>query len=96
MRLAFTYNPVPDVEQALSFYRDTLGWVYRAQGKLPEAATELEKAAAADRNSEILTHLGSVDAAMGDKRRAASSFSEALSIDPNYAPAMEGQRRLKQ
>lgn len=26
MRLAFTYNPVPDVEEALSFYRDTLGW----------------------------------------------------------------------
>lgn len=26
MRLAFTYNPVPDVGQALSFYRDTLGW----------------------------------------------------------------------
>lgn len=26
MRLAFTYNPVPDVEQALAFYRDTLGW----------------------------------------------------------------------
>lgn len=27
MRLAFTYNPVSDVEQALAFYRDTLGWV---------------------------------------------------------------------
>jgi catechol 2,3-dioxygenase-like lactoylglutathione lyase family enzyme len=26
VRLAFTYNPVSDVKQALAFYRDTLGW----------------------------------------------------------------------
>ena len=26
MRLAFTYNPVSDVNKALAFYRDTLGW----------------------------------------------------------------------
>ena len=82
---------VPDI----AAYRDTLGWVYRARGELPQAAVELEKAAAQGDKPEILTHLGIVYAEMGNRNGAADNLRRALAIDPKYEPALAAQKQLE-
>ncbi|BCS34650.1 hypothetical protein TBR22_A38780 [Luteitalea sp. TBR-22] len=69
-------------------YLDSLGWAYYKQGKLPEARTQLERAAGLSRtNSVIQDHLGDVLLALKDEAGAVAAWERALagdgeSIDP--------------
>ncbi len=83
-----------DLAPQVAAYRDTLGWIYRARGQLPQAAAELEKAATSD-DPEIVTHLGIVYQDLGQKAQAAATFQRALAHKPNYAPAREALEKLK-
>ncbi len=78
----------------IAAYRDTLGWVHRARGELPQAVAELEKAAAPGDKPEILTHLGVVYAEMGIRDKAAVNLRRALAIDPKYEPALAAKVQL--
>lgn len=69
-------------------YLDSLGWAYFKQGKLPEARSELERAAGrSPTNSVIQDHLGDVLIALRDAPGAVAAWERALtgdgeSIDP--------------
>lgn len=76
-------------------YRDTQGWVYRAQKRLPEAETVLEKAASMQPPiADIQYHLGVVYAEQAKTAPARKAFESALAIDPKHAEAKAGLARL--
>jgi tetratricopeptide (TPR) repeat protein len=76
-------------------YRDTLGWVHRAQKQLPEAETVLEKAATMQpRLADVQYHLGVVYAEQSKKDQARKAFENALEIDPKHAEAKAALSRV--
>jgi tetratricopeptide (TPR) repeat protein len=75
-------------------YRDTLGWVLRARGELRPAEAELEKAAAKAGKPDVLTHLATVRAELGERQAAVETLRRALALDPAYRPALDLQQRL--
>lgn len=70
-------------------YLDSLGWAYFKQGRMTEARTQLQRAAAlASANSVIQDHLGDVLIALNDNPGAIAAWEKALagdreSIDPS-------------
>ena len=72
-------------------YRDTLGWVYRARGELPQAAGQLEAAARLHASPEILTHLARVYRAQGHAAEADAALAKALALDPHYQPEVQAR-----
>ena len=76
-------------------YRDTLGWVHRAQKQLPEAETVLEKAATMQPPlADVQYHLGVVYAEQSKNDLARKAFENALEIDPKHAEAKAALTRL--
>ncbi len=88
---------------------DTLGWVYRALGRMEDASRTLEKAADRARGRDnadefiAIVHLGVVKAEMGDKRTAQELLNRAdtlMKLQPNikdyYPDAIEQLRRALQ
>jgi tetratricopeptide (TPR) repeat protein len=77
-------------------FHDTLGWVYRAQGRLPMAETTLSAAAEMKPPSaEIYYHLGKVCLEQGKKQKAKRSFEQALAINDKFPEADEARRLLQ-
>ncbi len=59
-------------------YLDSLGWVYFKMGKLQEAKSLLEQAAAKSKNSAVLEHLGRVYLLLKEIARAREVWEQAL------------------
>jgi tetratricopeptide (TPR) repeat protein len=76
-------------------YRDTQGWVYRAQRQYAEAETVLEKAATMKPPvADIKYHLGVVYLEQRKLDQARRAFSEALAIDPKHAASKAAIQKL--
>lgn len=76
-------------------FRDTQGWVYRAQRKLAEAETVLEKAATMKPPvADIQYHLGAVYLDQKKPEQARRAFDAALAIDPKHAPSKAALQNL--
>lgn len=75
-----------------SVYVDTLAWVYRARGDLPDAEKRLQPVAAG--NPILLYHLGVIQAEMNKKADAIRDFDKALEIAPNYEAARLARQKL--
>lgn len=76
-------------------FRDTQGWVYRAQRKLAEAETVLEKAATMEPPvADIHYHLGMVYQDQKKPDQARRAFDAALAIDPKHAPSKAALQKL--
>ena len=73
----------PDVAD----FHGTLGWVHRARGDLPNAATALETANRIKATPELLVQLGTVYLDQGRRGDAAGMATRALALDASYAPA---------
>ncbi len=70
---------------------NTLGLVYREQGRLPEAATEFASALKQEPNySEAHANLGIAQLAQGDNANAISSFKKAISCATGNSTAYYG------
>jgi len=65
----------------------TLGWVYRARGRLPEAAAALEAATATDATPDMLVMLGTVYLEQNRRADAANAARRALILDPGHVAA---------
>lgn len=77
-------------------FRDTLGWVYRAQGRLGDAEKTLAAAAKmAPQSSEIHYHLGRVYLDLGDKQKARQALEHALSLSDDFQESAEARRLLE-
>lgn len=77
-------------------FHDTVGWVYRAMGKLDAAEQVLAEAAKMDPESaEIHAHLGQVYLEQNKIDDAESAFRSALALDQDYSPARLGLQRLR-
>jgi tetratricopeptide (TPR) repeat protein len=75
--------PSADADQDNAAFVDSLGWVFFRQGKLAEAAAELEKASrlpAGDDDPVVFDHLGDVYFRMGDKAKALAAWKQSLSL----------------
>lgn len=71
-------------------FRDTEGWVLRAQHKLADAEAVLEKAATmSPPNADVHYHLGLVYLDQKKTDPARQAFKDALAIDPKHAAARE-------
>jgi len=74
----------------VSGFFDTLGWVFRAQGKLSMAEAALLKANSLEPvSAEIYYHLGVVYQDQQKTKQAAAAFRKALSIQKDYLPAQQ-------
>ncbi|MCU0651064.1 MAG: tetratricopeptide repeat protein [Candidatus Omnitrophica bacterium] len=62
-------------------YADSLGWVYFKQGKIKEAAAELEKAKDLLDDPVIYDHLGDVYLKLKDTGRAKDNWLKSLKLD---------------
>ncbi len=61
---------------------DTLGWILYREGKFPEAAAWIEASWHFRQGTEVGTHLGDVQLAMGHKAEALHSYQLALATAP--------------
>lgn len=76
-------------------FRDTQGWVLRAQRKLAEAETVLEKAATMQPPiADIQFHLGMVYLDQKKPDQARRAFDAALAIDPEHVKAKAALQQL--
>ncbi|WP_372715579.1 tetratricopeptide repeat protein [Immundisolibacter sp.] len=76
-------------------FRDTQGWVYRAQRKFSEAETVLEKAATMKPPlADVKYHLGLVYLDQRKTDQAKKAFREALTIDAKHAPSKQALQKL--
>ncbi len=76
-------------------FRDTQGWVYRAQRKFTEAETVLEKAASMKPPlADVKYHLGVVYLDQKKLDQAKKAFDEALAIDPKHAESKAALKKL--
>lgn len=76
-------------------YRDTLGWVYWAQRRFPEAETVLEKAATLQPPlADVQYHLGMVYAEQKKTDLAKAAFEKALKLNPQHAEAKTALSRV--
>lgn len=72
-----------NVEPDSAAYRDSLGWVFFRQGKLPEARAELEAAAALPDGAAdptVWDHLGDVLFRSGEKAKAKAAWLKAREL----------------
>lgn len=77
-------------------FRDTQGWVYRAQRKFAEAETVLEKASTMKPPlAEVKYHLGLVYLDQNKPDQAGQAFREALVIDAKHAPSKQALQKLE-
>ena len=84
---------VPEAAQ----FHDTLGWIYRTNGKLAEARTTLEKAVQlAPEDASIIAHSGIVLGESGDQTKAVELLQKALSKDNNFPGATEAEAALNE
>ncbi|MGE0810454.1 MAG: tetratricopeptide repeat protein [Immundisolibacter sp.] len=76
-------------------FRDTQGWVYRAQRQFAEAETVLEKAATMPPPiADVHYHLGVVYVDQKKTDPARRAFKDALAIDPKHAAAAASLEKL--
>jgi tetratricopeptide (TPR) repeat protein len=76
-------------------YRDTLGWVHRAAGRLEEAERVLQTAAAMPQAPPVVHyHLGRVYLDLQRTESAADAFSNALALDAEFVPAQRALAAL--
>ncbi|MGK2941561.1 MAG: tetratricopeptide repeat protein [Immundisolibacter sp.] len=76
-------------------FRDTQGWVYRAQRKFSEAETVLEKAATMKPPlADVKYHLGLVYLDQRKTDQAKKAFREALAIDAKHAPSKQALQKM--
>lgn len=76
-------------------FRDTLGWVYRAQRRWSEAETVLEKAASMPpRMASVQYHLAMVYLDQKKTDMARKALAEALGIDPKHADSKATLNKL--
>ena len=67
-----------DLEPDKGEYLDSLGWVYYRQGKLDEAAAQLQRALDITEDPTIHDHLGDVYAKLGKTRDAIAQWQASL------------------
>ena len=89
------------IERALALdpengaYLDSLGWVYYKMGRIDEAVTYLERAAAAlDTDAVIFSHLGDAYFSLRDWDRARRNWERALELNPDQAEVKDKLDRL--
>jgi rhomboid protease GluP len=86
-------------------FQDTLAWIYFKTGRLDEALSTQLRAMQLMEDvpkplqpdaimAEMHYHLAAIYAKMGRNAEARESFTQALSRKADYAPALEGLRRL--
>lgn len=81
----------PDVAE----FQDTLGWTYRARGKLKEAERALQRATGLQgASASAFYHLGVVEQALGKTHEATAAFRKALELDKNHEAAAQALRKL--
>ncbi len=81
----------PDEAQ---FY-DTLGWIYRANGKLAEARAALEKGVQLTPDDRsIIAHLGIVLGESNEQSKAVELLQKALAKDKNFLDAADAEAAL--
>jgi tetratricopeptide (TPR) repeat protein len=81
----------PDVAE----FQDTLGWTYRARGKLKEAERALQRATGLQgASASAFYHLGVVEQALGKTPEATAAFRKALELDKNHEAAAQALRKL--
>jgi rhomboid protease GluP len=81
---------------------DTLAWVYFKQERYTEALQQQLRAVQLEERSgsmqfglaEMYYHLGAIYEKLGRRDEALSSYARALRMNPRYAEATEGVRRL--
>lgn len=78
-------------------FRDTYGWLKRAQGDLKGALEQLEQATSGDRpGPEALYHLGIVRSELGLDVEAIAAFRKTLQIYPDLPQARDVRNRIKE
>lgn len=78
-------------------FQDTLGWIYRANGKLVEARAALEKAVQlAPDDAGINAHLGIVLKESGENARAIELLKKALGTGTDFPEAAEAKALLNE
>ena len=76
-------------------FKDTLGWVHRANGDLDNAEASLRQAVEMDPQlAAAHYHLGVVLADLGRNDDAAASLRQALAVNPNFSQAEDARERL--
>ncbi|MES2264268.1 MAG: tetratricopeptide repeat protein [Pseudomonadota bacterium] len=84
-----------DLAPEISGFIDTLGWVYRAQGKTEAAESTIIKASKIDHPSaEIFYHLGVVSLDLKKNKEAEAAFRKSLSLQKNHFPAQQALIKL--
>ncbi|MEN8214085.1 MAG: tetratricopeptide repeat protein [Pseudomonadota bacterium] len=74
---------------------DSMGWVEFRMGNYAEAEKFLRQAAAKDKDSEIMAHLGEVLWVRGHHDEAAKIWQEALSREPESEHVLSTMKRLQ-
>jgi Flp pilus assembly protein TadD len=73
----------------------TLGAMLFDAGDLTGAEAHLQQAAAIGPTPSVLTNLGAIAAARGNREAAARYYRAALALDPGFARAVEGLREIE-
>jgi tetratricopeptide (TPR) repeat protein len=80
-------------------YRDSLGWVLYRLGRYPEAAAELEKAAAGkEPDATVLNHLGDAQQKLGQTEKARQTWRRAAATfrkDKDDVQAKQVEAKIK-
>lgn len=80
----------------VSGFFDTLGWVFRAQGKLSMAEAALLQASRLKPvSADIFYHLGMVYQDQKKTKQAVAAFRKALSIQKDYLPAQQALTKAR-
>jgi len=75
-------------------YIDTLGWIYYRMERYDEALQTISKAIVlGGDDSEILLHLGDIQAALGDLDAAITQWQQSIALDPS--PSNRAARQLE-
>ena len=74
---------------------DSYGWVLYRLGKPKEAAVELRRALALQKDAEIAAHLGEVLWVLGQRDEARRYFEQARKIDPDNRALQRAVERFK-
>lgn len=77
-------------------FKDSLAWVYRARGELPQAAEALTSALSVAANDSTMTyHLGIVLAEQGKTSDAIEALKKAIKLHPDAALVKDAEQRIR-
>ncbi|HEY7726461.1 MAG TPA: tetratricopeptide repeat protein [Anaeromyxobacteraceae bacterium] len=94
---AAAYRRALEIDPGHMLALRSLAVVLERGGKAAEQAEVLERAAASSEPRDavaLLTRAGEVREGLGDERRAAADWEQALALDPSHLPALRALGRL--